>query len=172
MPAKEKLNLDISKAHAVENNAGSHAQRMGGPPRKVGAVFDRVELVHMSSGHAKCVFDNRCGNVTDSAVVVAINAEWNEMLKTDQPEESLNDPYAASDVAGGREADVAGMLALFAILPVFLCAVLDERASDRGAGGIKCKYLINRDANLIIRGRMRKPHPVCSNAGCLWRNGR
>ncbi len=55
------------------------------------------------------------------------------------------------------------MLALFAILPVFLCAVLDERASDRGAGGIKCKYLINRDANLIIRQEAKVVDAECAS---------
>jgi hypothetical protein len=48
---------------------------MGGPPGKVGAVFDRIELVHMGGSHAERRFDNRCGDVTDGAVIMAINAE-------------------------------------------------------------------------------------------------
>jgi hypothetical protein len=39
--------------------------------------------------------------------------------KTDQLEELLNNLYATGDVTRSREAEVAGMLALFAILPVF-----------------------------------------------------
>ncbi len=151
MPTEKKLDLGIGEAHAMEDNAGANAQGVSGPPGKVGTIFDRIEFVHMGGGHAEGGFNNRSGDVTGSAVVVAINAEWNGVPETDQPGESLNDPHAAGNVARSREASVAGMLALFTVLPVFLRTVLYERAADRRAGGIKCEDLINGNEYLVVR---------------------
>ena len=116
--------MGIGETHAMENNAGADTQGVSGPPRKVGAIFDRVEFVHMGGGHAEGGFNNRSGDVTGSTVVLAINAKWNGGPKTDQPEEWLNNPHATGNVARSREANVAGMLALFTVLPVFLRSVL------------------------------------------------
>ncbi len=109
--------------------------------------------------------DTRCTLRRQSQMCIRgrIDADWNGVPKTDQPEESLNDPHAAGNVTRSREADVAGMLALFAILPVFLCTVLNERVADRGAGGIKCKNLINGDEDLVVGQEAKVVDAECTS---------
>jgi hypothetical protein len=41
---------------------------------KDGRVGNGVEFIYGSCGHAKCIFDDRSGDVADSAVVVAVDA--------------------------------------------------------------------------------------------------
>ena len=115
---------------------------MGGPATEVGAVVSRVEFVHMGRGHTERSFDDGCSDVAYSAVVVAIHAQLDVVPKADKPDESLNDSHGARDMAGGRGTGIAGALALFAVLPIFVCAILDEGTSNRRASWVKFEYLV------------------------------
>ena len=117
----------------------------------MGAVCSRVEFVHVGRGRTERGFDDGCGDIANIAVVVAIYAQWNVVLKADKPNESLNDAYGTRDVARSCGTGIANMLAFFAVSPVFLCTVLDKGASDRRAGGVKCVDLGKRDSDLIVR---------------------
>jgi hypothetical protein len=69
---------------------------------------------------------------------------------TNEPSESLDDPHRACDMARSRSAGVAGVLAFFAVAPVFLGAVLDKNAADRRTCRVELYDLVDGNADLIV----------------------
>ena len=114
------------------------------------AVFDGFELIYVGRGHAERGFDERSGDVADTAVVVAVNAEREVRRATNEPSESLDNPHGAGNMARSRSAHVAGVLAFFAMAPVFLGTVLDKNAADRRTGRVEFDDLVDGNADLIV----------------------
>ena len=114
------------------------------------AVFDGVKFIYVGRGHAERGFDDRSGDVADTAVVVAVNAEREVRRATNEPSELLDDPHGAGNIARSRSAHVAGVLAVVGMAPVFLGTILDKDAADRRTGRVEFYDLVDGNADLIV----------------------
>jgi hypothetical protein len=114
------------------------------------AVFEGVEFIYVGCGHAKRGFYDRSGDIADTAVVVAVNAEREVRRATNEPSESLDDPHRAGNMARSRSARVASVLAFFAMAPVFFGTVLDKNAADRRTGRAELYDSIDGNADIVI----------------------
>jgi hypothetical protein len=102
---------------------------------EMGAVVDRVKLVHMGCGHTERGFDEGGSEVACSAVVMAIYAQWNVVTKADKPNESLHGAHGTREVAGSGGSSGTSGLSLFSVKRCCLCAVRDKVRPTEGLAG-------------------------------------
>ena len=112
--------MHVGEAHCVQNNAGSDAQRVGGPSVKTLGVGNRVKLVDRSSGTAEDVAYIFRGDIAQLPKRILADAERLGILFADQANETPSNTEEGTDKTHCWKVVVSREKAGGSVIPILL----------------------------------------------------